>query len=851
MPGPSLQQIIGGVTPHMVWCALRYYIRSAIRLVQLTQPDLHGLAYWQAVLKTIWAPDKPELPPYEAFEQLGDVLSIQVDERKRVIIHTEHGVLRLVLLAPDLVQITASKGQMPEAMFSYAVAKPEEEWSPIEVNISETENLVEINSGALKILVDKQPCSLTIQDKSGKSLLRKLGVGYHPDSQQTICRANYDKQTAYYGLGEKTGSLNRAGRKFELWNSDPLNYDPGIDPIYMSIPFLVSLVDGKAAGLFFDNSYRSWVDLGASRPGTLEYRALNGDFRLYVMVGTPRTVLERYTELTGRMSLLPLWALGFQQSRWSYIPQSRLMEIARTFRERCIPCDALYLDIDYMDGFRCFTWNLKHFPSPPQMLADLHDQGFKVVTIVDPGIKIDPAYKVYQDGLARKYFLTYPDGEPFNGPVWPGDCHFPDFSDPQARYWWGDNHRELLEAGVDGIWNDMNEIALITGFPRQVPDIVRHSKEGQGAEHAEIHNVYGLLMTRACKEGQQRLCPDRRPFLLTRSGWAGVQRYSMHWTGDNTSTWQHLGLHIQMVLTLGMSGVAMTSADVGGFSGGPGPELYTRWMQTGAFMPFFRVHSMKGSPNQEPWSFGPQVEEICRKYIELRYRLLPYSYTAMWQAAQSGAPLVRPLFWNNPEDTRAYAIQDQFLYGDAFLVAPVITPGVTRRAVYLPDGVWFNFWTHEPIPGGQMISVDAPLDILPLFVRGGAVISLWPLQQYIGEKPVEALELQVYLTSESTTSQLYEDDGSTTNYDSPEAYRLSDFTLQSNLDGSGGLRRVIRQGGYTPAYSRLKIRLIGLGCAPMSIELAGGELLSQAYDAGTGVLHLEINASGDFELHWR
>jgi alpha-glucosidase len=342
--------------------------------VQKTQPELHGPAYWQAVLKVMWAPDKSELHPYEAFELPGDVTAVQFDERKRIIIRTKHGVLRLTVLAADLVQITfyANSDQISGDSFSYSVIKPENAWRPTEAFVLETENLVEINSGALKILVDKQPCSLTIQDKSGKYLLRNLQVGHHPNGQQIICRANYDKQTAFYGLGEKTGSLNHAGRKFELWNSDPLNYDPGVDPIYMSIPFLVSLADGKAAGLFFDNSYRSWVDLGASKPGTLEYRALKGEFRLYVMVGTPQTVLERYTELTGRMSLLPLWALGFQQSRWSYVPQSRLLEIARTFRERRIPCDALYLDIDYMDGFRCFTWNRKHFPNPALMLADLH-----------------------------------------------------------------------------------------------------------------------------------------------------------------------------------------------------------------------------------------------------------------------------------------------------------------------------------------------------------------------------------------------------------------------------------------------------------------------------------------------
>jgi alpha-glucosidase len=304
-----------------------------------------------------------------------------------------------------------------------------------------------------------------------------------------------------------------------------------------------------------------------------------------------------------------------------------------------------------------------------------------------------------------------------------------------------------------------------------------------------------------------------------------------------------------MVLTLGMSDIAMTSADIGGFSGRPGPELYARWMQTGAFMPFYRVHSMKGSPNQEPWSFGPQIEEICRKYIELRYRLLPYSYTAMWQSAQSGVPLVRPLFWVNPEDTRAYSIQDQYLYGDAFLVAPVITQGATRRVVYLPDGLWFNYWSNEPIPGGQILGVDAPLDTIPLFVRAGAVIPFWPVQQFTSEKPVEVLELKVYWAAGSTTSQLYEDDGSSTDYDSPEAHRLSEFIFQAKWDGCGGLRRVIRQGGYTPAYPHIKIQVIGLKSAPAGVELAGGELLSQVYDTETGILRLEIHAPGNFELH--
>jgi len=859
MPQSTFQQLLKGVTPGMVWYALKYHLRTAFRLVENTQPALHGLAFWQAVLDTLLRPDKPVLLPFQSFDLLGDVVSFQTDEHQRVKITTQNGSLFIVPLAADLVRITASmelpgtpRDPSPEAPFSYGVSKPEQEWPPIEVNVSETENLVEISCGGMQVLVDKQPCSITIRDMDGNTLLSEVVVGCHPQTRQIICRARYDKQSNFYGLGEKAGSLELSGKKFELWNTDPLNYLSGVDPIYMSIPFLMNILEGKAAGYFFDNSYRSWVDIGSSKLGRIEYRALKGEFCVYVSVGRPQTVLERYTELTGRMNLLPLWALGFHQARWSYAPQERLMEIARTFREHRIPCDALYLDIDYMDGYRCFTWHPQHFPEPSKMITALHLQGFKVVTIVDPGIKIDPAYKVYQEGIKSGYFMNYPDHIPFIGPVWPGDCHFPDFSDPQVREWWGYNQRALLEAGVDGIWNDMNEIALISGITRPVPDIIRHVKDGQTTDHAEIHNVYGLLMTRACFEGQKRLKPDRRPFSLTRSGWAGTQRYAMHWTGDNSSTWEHLALHIQMVLAIGLSGVAMTSADVGGFHGGPGPELYTRWMQVGAFMPFFRVHSMKASPDQEPWSFGLQVENICRKYIELRYRLLPYTYTAMWQATQNGSPLVRPLFWaNSPDrlpDPQVNTIQDEYLYGDAFLVAPIIEKGAESRKVYLPDGIWFNFWTNEPFPGGQIVTADAPLDTLPLFVQGGAVIPFWPVQQHTADKEVDTLELQAYWSTGTFTSQLYEDDGFSPEPHTADMSRISEFTLHMDGENHGGLKRSIRQGNYKPAYTSIHIQIVGINSLPADIELVGGDLLSHTYDAQHNILSLKIRADADFEL---
>jgi alpha-glucosidase len=380
-----------------------------------------------------------------------------------------------------------------------------------------------------------------------------------------------------------------------------------------------------------------------------------------------------------------------------------------------------------------------------------------------------------------------------------------------------------------------------------VPEIVQHSKEGQGGTQAELHNVYGLLMARASAEGIERLRPDRRPAILTRSGWAGMQRHAMHWTGDNKSTWDHLRLSIQMVLTLGLSGVPISGADVGGFTGGPSPELYARWMQLGAFMPFYRVHSMVGSPDQEPWAFGEQVEAICRKYLELRYRLLPYLYTAVWQASQTGTPPMRALAFMFPDDPTVASLDDEYMLGESLLIAPVVEEGATQRRVYLPASEWFDFWSGARHSGPQTLTVDAPLDVLPLFVRGGAVIPFWPVQQYVGEKPVETLELRAYLSPGEHSSLLYEDDGLTPEYARPDAHRVSRFVL----DGTqGSLTRHIEQGTYAPGYTRVMIKIAGLDAQPGAVNVEGGRLVSHTWDAQARGLTVELDAEGPFALHF-
>lgn len=835
MPKFNLRQILDGITPSMV-------ANSAIHPIRTTIHELRSGTFRRSSSRLT-------LLPAGVFTFLGDVAQVQTDDSCCLTVQASGGSLRVLPLADDLVQLRFSpNGEFPAA-FSYSVEKTEEAWDSVKAKITETDARIELATSSLSLTIEKRPFRLTLRDAEGRILLSdEQGAGYYPASGQVIWRAAMDRESAFYGLGEKTDTLNHAGQHFELWNTDQIGYDRGTDPIYMSVPFLMALADGRAVGLFFDNTFRAALDVGTSTPGTLEYRAAGGELRLYVMAGTPQSVLERYTEITGHMKLPPLWALGFHQSRWSYYPASRVMEIAQEFRRRRLPCDAIHLDIHYMDGYRCFTWDTKRFPDPRGMLADLHSQGFKAISIIDPGIKTSPKYRVHQEGETADAFIKHPSGACFTGPVWPGSCHFPDFASPQVRAWWGNLYQGLLDDGIDAFWNDMNEPALITGKAGQtVPNGVRHRKEGQEATHAEIHNVYGLLMVRASAEGLQRLRPDRRPFILSRSGWAGLQCYAIHWTADNKSTWDHLRLSVQMVLGLGLSGIPITGADIGGFTGGPTPELFARWMQVGAFMPFYRVHSMQGSPNQEPWAFGEEIEAICRQYIELRYRLLPYLYTAAWQAASTGAPIARPLSFAYPEDRSTYSLDNEYLWGDSFLVAPVLEPGVTRRPVYLPAGEWLDFWSGHRHAGGQTIEVAAPLDRLPLFVKAGSTIPLWPVQQYVSEQTIDNLTLQVYWTAGEHISLHYEDDGLRPDYALPQNHRLSRLILRGDGDTRGRIARAIQQGEYQPPARQVTLEVIGLEREPASVRVDGDRLIGQSWDIQDKRLLLTLEAPGAFE----
>ena len=611
----------------------------------------------------------------------------------------------------------------------------------------------------------------------------------------------------FYGLGERTGSLNKKGYHYRNWNTDdPTPHGETYAQLYKSIPFLITLKDEEACGIFFDNHFESHFDMGKENSNYYYFGAVDGNLDYYFMYGpTIKEVVNKYTNLTGKTPLPQLWTLGYQQCRWSYAPQERAMEIAKCFREKDIPCDTIYLDIDYMDGFRVFTWDNKKFENPKEFLQQLKEMGFKVVTIIDPGVKVDKGYRIYDEGLKEGYFATDKDGIVYKNSVWPGDSVFPDFMNSNTREWWAGNQKIMMDLGVSGIWNDMNEPASFNG---PLPDDVVFNNDGTLVTHKEIHNVYGHMMDKATYEGIKR-ATNKRPFIVTRACYAGTQKYATVWTGDNQSTWEHLRMSLPMLMNLGLSGMAFCGTDVGGFGHDCTPELLSRWVQVGAFTPLFRNHSTIGSREQEPWAFDKTTEDINRKYIKLRYKLIPYLYDMMYKCEETGEPIIRPLLFNYQNDRKTYEINDEFNFGDSILVAPVVEQGARHKLVYLPEGDnWIDYWTGEEYKGGQYIIKEAPLDICPIFVKSLSIIPVGKEQNYVGENNDDILTLNIYLgkeKGESTYTHIL-DDGESFDYKNG---KLNKYIINCKL--SEELRIELKENiGYSKNYNKIKIILNNL-----------------------------------------
>lgn len=528
-------------------------------------------------------------------------------------------------------------------------------------------------------------------------------------------------QDAIYGLGERTGFLNKRGRLWKNWTTDEFFHSPQADPLYQSHPFMLLRRESDYLGLYLDESWYSCFDLGYSDPDSMSIYSAGPTLDLYLIPGpTPVEIVKAFSSLTGRAPLPPLWALGAHQCRWSYPDQESVLAIAEGYRERQLPLDALWLDIDHMEGYKVFSFCKQRFPDPSALTAQLQTMGLRTVVIVDPGVKQEAAYPIYESGRQLQAFIRDQQDREYVGEVWPEPVVWPDFSQPEVRSWWGRCQDFYRTKGVAGLWIDMNEPAVFKTPGKTLPLNLRQGKHS----HAEMHNLYGYQMAMATWEGLKDRKPDSRPFVLTRSGCPGIQKYALVWTGDNSSYWEHLEMSLPMLMNLGLSGVPLVGADIGGFSGDCDGELLLRWTQLGVLYPFMRNHAGKGSRRQEPWQFGEPWLSLIRSALELRYQLLPYLYSLAKLASERGDPLLRPLLYAYPEDPQTWQIHDQCLLGPDLLAAPVLRPGQSRRAVYLPAGAWQDFWTGKRYQGQEWILCETPLAQMPLFQRCGSALPL-------------------------------------------------------------------------------------------------------------------------------
>ncbi|MFG3508720.1 glycoside hydrolase family 31 protein [Streptomyces sp. NPDC047821] len=553
-----------------------------------------------------------------------------------------------------------------------------------------------------------------------------------------VQRSEVPADARFFGLGGRASGPRLRGGTYRLWNTDPRgSFGPGDDPLYITMPVQFVVSDAGTHLAFHDSSWDGQVTLregeegagsGHDRPGASEVRMSGGPLRCWVVVGTPARVLHGWTALTGAPALPPSWALGPQHARWGFGSQEEVRRVVAGYRERELPLSALHLDIDHYEGHQVFTVDEERFPDLPGLARELREEGVRLVSIVDPGVKAERGNPVYEAGSrvgSSGAFVRDPRGGAVRGVVWPGECVYPDFTDPAVREWWGGLYEERLARGFSGVWHDMNEPVSFTPLgDMTLPRSARHALEGRGGDHREAHNVYGLAMARAGYEGLRRLRPEERPFLFSRSGWAGMQRYGGTWSGDVSTGWPGLRASLSLVLGLGLCGVPYSGPDVGGFDGSPSPELFLRWFQLGAWLPLFRTHAAIDAGRREPWEFGPEVLEHARAALAERERLRPYFVTLAHLARRTGAPYVRPVWWGSPDDRALRDCEDAFLLGDALLVAPVLTRGMDRRAVRLPRGRWYDTATGAAHEGPGQVLVDAPLSRVPVFARAGAVIAV-------------------------------------------------------------------------------------------------------------------------------
>ena len=723
-------------------------------------------------------------------------------------------------LSPTVLRVRISNGEAPNADESWVVSA-----ATRQARAKATIGSASLVTEKMRVTIDPGTLAIRIDDSAGNLIVADSASPLSSEGSRFTLQKQLGVSERIFGMGDKTGALDRRGKSFVNWNTDFYAFKVSDDPTYKSIPFYISTGGaGGAYGLLLDNPFRSWFDFGQRRDDVIAFGAEDGAIDYYVVAGpNVADVVRRYADLTGKAPLLPRWVLGYQQSRWSYMSEGEVRELADRLRKENIPTDVIWLDIDFQDRNRPFTVNKDTFPTFGKMLEDLDAQGIKTVAITDLHIAAAPnqGYKPYDQGIADDHFLRTADGTVYVGPVWPGPSAFPDFTRKQTRDWWGGLFKELTDAGVAGIWNDMNEPAIFESATKTMPLTVQHRIEDDGTErrttsHREVHNIYGMENSRATYDGLRKLRPDERAFVMTRASFAGGQRYAATWTGDNSSTWDHLKLSVAQTLNLGLSGFSWAGADVGGFTGGPSPELLTRWFQYAAFAPIFRDHSQKDSPRAEPWVHGAEHLAIRRRYVEERYRLMPFIYALAEANSRTGDPIMRPILYDYPETLKVDCDTSmQFTLGGKLLVAG--SPKPESPATYkacLPAGGWYDYWTGAAVSGQaaadrnmELLDLTPVPDVLPVFVRAGTVLPRQPLVQSLSQRPGGPLELHVY-PGQGCDGEVYDDDGHSMGFTRGEFSRQK-ISCAGNANGLTTLRIGKREGKFAPWWKDVQVVIHG------------------------------------------
>ncbi len=722
---------------------------------------------------------------------------------------TAKGKFKFTVYQAGMIRVQASRYEEFESNPYSVIKSPENTF----FQVFESDGILSLTTEKVTLKVNLETFSLAFYSSSGELLNADDSLGTAWIGTEVTCYKQVQKDEKFIGLGEKTGNLNRFGNAYTNWNTDYFAYGTGDDPLYMSIPFYLGIHQQGAYGIFLDNTHKTVFNFGASNNRFIYFSAEDGDLDYYFFhEDSVAKIISSYTELTGKMEMPPKWALGFQQCRYSYYPDKEVTTLANTFRDKDMPADVIYLDIHHMEAYKVFTFDGEKFPDAKSMISALKKKGFRVVVIMDPGIKTQKGYLPYEEGLEKDLFVKYPDGQIYEGQVWPGWCAFPDFTKEETRSWWGEKMKFYTDAGVDGFWTDMNEPASWGQF---TPNLIEFEFEGNTTSHRQARNIYGMQMARSAQEGSLLQNKSERPFVLTRAGFSGIQRYAAAWTGDNVASEEHMMAGIRLVNSLGLSGVSFAGYDVGGFAGEASKSLFARWMSIATFSALFRAHSMINSNDAEPWAFGEEVEEISRNYMKLRYRMLPTIYSSFFQSTQTGLPISSSLAINYPNDASIYqsAFQNQYFFCDRFLIVPVESYTQITKA-YLPEGQWFYFYSDDVFSGSKVHYVDTPLNYLPVYVKAGSIFAMQSDISHTSESNDGVLRIHLYQGAQGSSYQHYEDDGISFEHKSGK-YLKRDFTYDPDSN-----QLVVSEctGKFNSDYSKIKVYLHGFDSPQVMIN---------------------------------